>query len=330
MKKTLFFLLLFHTALYGQEAFLKRNGFSLLKTYAERDTMEFIVSDTVFQTQKPVVIFVQGSGALPLFYSRKSKQDTLFFVPVDFKKYSEKCRFVFIKKKMTSIIDDYDKDYFTNENTSKAFLENNVLEKRVAAVDVVIKYLAKQKWVSDVYVVGHSEGYRVAANVAKISKNIKKVVCMSANPFNRCLQFRMEERIKGFQGLVNDTIMNQNVDSLHNFFLILPKLEFDKNQQYEAAFFKNEMTYNYNFAIFDLLKVKIPILITYGTKDIGSLDNDLVPYFFTQQKKTNLSIKVYPNLEHNYLLLDKEGNIKERHWEDVFEDVMDWLFEKGK
>lgn len=330
MKKIIFLLLLFQTALYGQEAFLKRNGYSLIKTYAGRDTTEFIVSDTLFQLQKPVLIFVQGSGALPLFYSRASKKDTLFFVPVDFKKYEKQCRFVFIKKKMTSIIDDYDKDYFTQENTSKTFLENNVLEKRVATVDVVVKYLSKQKWVSDVYVVGHSEGYRVAASVAKTSRKIKKVVCMSANPFNRCLQFRMEERIKGFQGLVNDTIVNQNIDSLHNFFSILPKLEFDKNQQYEAAFFRNEMSYNYNFTIFDLLKVKIPILITYGTADIGSLDNDLVPYFFTQAKKTNLSIKVYPNLEHNYLLLDKEGNIKERHWEDVFKDVMDWLFEKEK
>lgn len=328
MKKTLFFLLLLQATLHGQQAFLKQNGYSLMKTHTKQDTTEFIVTDTVLNTQKSVVLFVQGSGALPLFYARKSKNDTLFFVPVDFKKYEKECRFVFVKKKNTSLIDDYDKDYFTNENTSKAFLENNTLEKRAATISAVVKYLSKQKWVSDIYVVGHSEGYRVAASVAKTSKKIKKVVCMSANPFNRCLQFRMEERIKGFQGLVNDTIVNQNIDSLHNYFWNLPQYKFGKDQQYEAAFFKNEIAYNYNFTIFDLLKIKIPILITYGTADIGSLDNDLVPYFFTENKKTNLSIKTYPNLEHNYLRLDKDGNIKEKHWNDVFKDVMDWLFEK--
>jgi pimeloyl-ACP methyl ester carboxylesterase len=267
---------------------------------------------------------------LPLFYGRKSKKDTLFFVPVDFKKYNQQCRFVFAKKKTTSIIDDYDKDYFTQENTSIAFLENTTLEKRAKSIGTVIEYLAKQKWVSDIYVVGHSEGYRVAASVAAKSKKIKKVVCMSANPFNRCLQFRMEERIKGFQGLVNDTIVNQNVDSLHNFFWNLPQFNFGDSMRYEMAFFKNELSYNYNFSIFDLLKIKIPILITYGTSDIGSLDNDLVPYFFTEKKKTNLSVKTYPNLEHNYLLLDKDGSIKEKHWNDVFKDVIDWLFEKEK
>ena len=34
------------------------------------------------------------------------------------------------------------------------------------------------------------------------------------------------------------------------------------------------------------------------------------------------------NLEHNYLKLDKNGKILERHWQDVLDDVVKWLKSK--
>jgi pimeloyl-ACP methyl ester carboxylesterase len=328
-----FFLVLFlffQVKIPAQNTYINKLGFTKFSIGKSKDSIDFVVSDTDFSSKKPVVVFLQGSGALPLFYFNRRDRDTFHFSSIDFPQYAQKCRFVFISKKGVAMLGEYGKNYFEKQNMTMTFLENSSLEKRSETVNNVINFLAKQRWVDDVFLVGHSEGYRVAAAVGKENNKAKKVVCMSANPFNRCLQFRMEERMNSNKGLKSDTIANKNIDSLYNFYEMLPNLEFEKNQHFEETVCKNEISYNHNFPIFDLLKIKKPILVTFGTADLGSLDNDLLPYFFYNKKKKNLTLKKYPNLDHNYLLRDENGQIQESHWNDVFQEIMLWLLEDGK
>lgn len=307
----------------AQESYLKKQCFTKFNLGYKGKVLDYVVSDTIFNKKKPVLIFIQGSGPLPLFFYHNN--DTFNFLPINYNKYYNDFRLVLINKQGVGLIDDYNKNYFIRENLSIPYLEYTDLKHRVNVTKKIITHLKKQNWVTDIYIVGHSEGYRVVASVAKRNRKIKKVVCMSANPFNRFAQFRLEERIKSIKGLETDSIVDKNIDSLYNSFEILPQLEFDKAQQFEKLYFENEISYNYTFSIDDLLITKIPILVTYGTADIGSLDNDLLPYFFKKNNKDNLLIKKYTSLDHNYRLLSKEGKVIERHWNDVFDDVVTWL-----
>ncbi len=329
-KPFLIFLCLFVFNKNQAQSFLTNRHFSLFQFQEKKDTFQYIVSDTDFSKAMPTLVFVQGSGAMPLFFYRKEKKDTLFLLPVELKKYENQCRIVFLQKKGTALLDDYDKDYFDLENMSLDFLQNADLQSRTKSINALINHLSKQKWVKkeQIYLVGHSEGYRIAAKAAAKNKKIAKTVCMSANPFNRFAQFATENRLKSARKEISDAIAKQNIDSLYQYFSDLPNIDLRGQDAKIQAFFKAEISYNYSFALDDLLKIKSPLLLTYGMADVGSLHNDLVPYFFRKEGKENLTVLSYPDLEHNYLKINDKNEITERHWQDVFDDVMKWLLRK--
>ena len=87
------------------------------------------------------------------------------------------------------------------------------------------------------------------------------------------------------------------------------------------------MSYNSELAFESLKKFSNPILVIYGTNDIAvSAHNDLLPFLL---KDNNLTIKAYPDLDHNYFKknYDKKGNLIDEsyHWDDVFRDIANWL-----
>ena len=66
----------------------------------------------------------------------------------------------------------------------------------------------------------------------------------------------------------------------------------------------------------------------YGSSDYGVVfDNDKLPFIFSKFNKTNLKIKVYNNLDHNFF--EKKINIpfdeNKFYWQNVFDDVMQWF-----
>ncbi len=57
----------------------------------------------------------------------------------------------------------------------------------------------------------------------------------------------------------------------------------------------------------ELVKLNIPIYLAYGSDDINSDYCDLLPLHFIEQHKSNLTRKMYPNLEHNFFPIDETG-----------------------
>jgi dienelactone hydrolase len=329
MKKYLFlYTFLFTTTIIlAQDAFFKSRNITRFAINAKDDTISFVVYHKGLASKKPLLLLIQGSGPLPLFYFDKIKKDTLSLFPLDFTKYLDSFRVVIVEKKAVPLFDDIDKDYFSSDNISLEYAKHDYLEHYVKRYQKVLKYLRKQKWVDNkkIYAVGHSTGYRIVASLVKRDKKLAKVVCMSANPFNRYAQFVTETKVQQFRGIINDSIAKRNLDSIYTDFDNLPYYDLSKQTKMVQYAIRNEISFNYSLTINDLLKIKIPLLITYGTADLGSLDNDLVPYLFRAANKENLTLFTYPGLEHNYLKLDKDHNIVEQHWKDVFYDVQKWL-----
>lgn len=76
----------------------------------------------------------------------------------------------------------------------------------------------------------------------------------------------------------------------------------------------------------DWLKIKIPTYLAYGTNDIASDLCDLVPLFYIQNSKTNLTYKRYLNLEHNFFEVkeNERANYEKEHWQEVMNEFIKW------
>ncbi|MCB9425926.1 MAG: hypothetical protein H6584_02685 [Flavobacteriales bacterium] len=298
-----------------EDILLDNVGFSKIELLTKKDTITFLITKNDLKKPKPVIVFLQGSLPIPII---QNHQKTIF--PFEIKPYVDLCHFVIIARKGVLIQGDYDE----NEKISDEYHQNNNLYYRVNQVDEVIHYLRKQEFVdkSKIYVIGHSEGYRVGAKLAENNTDIAKLVCMSADPFNRSTEMILRERIKCFDQK-NDSISNQKIDDyIRNY----ENKEEYKKQNLQNINFMNWYSYESELAYKSLEKYNAPILVVYGTNDIGSTNNYLLPYLLPN---ADLTLKSYSDYGHNYEKeeFDKEGNQLENswHWDDVFKDVSEWL-----
>ena len=76
-----------------------------------------------------------------------------------------------------------------------------------------------------------------------------------------------------------------------------------------------------------LEKLKIPVLITYGTRDFSCPFNDYFRVRVMEQKKTNFTFKAYIGVEHNFFPLKANREIiyDVFNWDKVADDWRNWL-----
>lgn len=77
----------------------------------------------------------------------------------------------------------------------------------------------------------------------------------------------------------------------------------------------------------ELVTLKIPIYIAYGSADIIADFCDLLPIYFIQNRKENYTLKRYANLEHNFFPIDEKGIVdyKNGQWKSVISDFLEWM-----
>ena len=79
----------------------------------------------------------------------------------------------------------------------------------------------------------------------------------------------------------------------------------------------------------DWLKITIPTYLAYGTNDITSDLCDLVPIFYIQNAKNNLTYKRYVNLNHNFFEVQEDGstNYDKEYWPVVMSEFIKWTLQ---
>lgn len=302
------------------------NGFIRKDTIHKKDTITILYSNVKKNKDpKPTIIFLQGSLPTPLILEKENVRK--LSVPFDYSKLIDSVNLVIIKRKGVLLSSKFDSLKFVQSNPTKEYLKNNNLFYRAKQANIALDYLRKQKWVdkSKIFVVGHSEGYRVAAYLSKISgKKISKLVCMSADPFNRT----SEDITK--LGLENSI----NHDDSLNCTIISDLVKDYKNINNASEYVDNYNLFNWasyetNMPITYFKKFKNPLLIIYGTDDLKSFNNHILPFII---QKKNLKINAYPDMDHNFFIkeYDKNNNLIQEsyHWDSVFKDVVNWLLKQ--
>lgn len=316
----------------GQNAQVIENKATLFSIEEKKDTIDFIVVDTVLNQKKPVLLWCQGSLPIPLFCEIEGYG--YYFIGggisnFDLNKIVQHYHLVVISMPKTPVLAPKENlnqsfQYIPNPNKPKEFLmeyiEADYLDNYVNRADKVLKFLKKQTWVdkSQVIVAGHSQGTKIATKIARNNKKVSHLGLFAANPFGRIDQYIRQARLDAQLGKITweeaDSIMNAQYD----FF---EQVQTDESQAHHKAWKTFNETY-YD----DWLELDIPIYLAYGTEDRVADLCDLIPIFFMKKGKTNLTLKRYLGLEHNFFELSKNGRVnhEKAHWKEVMNTFIDW------
>jgi esterase/lipase len=329
IKFSMFFLLIyFYSFSQNENTKYEQIGFKMEKIVTKKDTIYFLYKKAKTSLPKPTIIFLQGSKPLPIVFYSEKKIGTILPFKID--KYETKFNFVIIARKGIPLVGNYEKDsngyVDLKGNIPIDYIKNDNLYYRTFQAKKVLNNIYKKDWCKkdSIFVIGHSEGYRVAAKLSENNNKISKLICLSADPFNRTIEDLAKQRLECFYQN-NDSTYQSSIETINKEHFDLCKSKVNKND----FNLYNWLSYNKNFIYKSFEKFKNPLLVVYGTDDINSFHNDLLPYILN---KKNIYLKAYSDLDHNFFRqeYDKDGNPTEKTylWDQVFDDVIKWIITK--
>jgi len=207
---------------------------------------------------------------------------------------------------------------------SLKYIKADYLENYVNRAMLVLNFLQDQKWVDNqkLVVAGASQGTKVATKIAVYNKDVTHLGMFSANPFGRIDQYVRQARLDAELGKISWKKADSLMNSYYKFYKLVHNEDSVKvNPRLKAWATFSETYYD------DWLGLDIPIYLAYGTEDRTSDLCDIIPLFFIENGKTNLTLKRYIGLEHNFFELSDNGkpNHEKGHWKEVMEEFLIWI-----
>lgn len=306
-----------------------------LKT--KTDTISFIIPNGTIDTIKPVLIFCQGSLPIPLIIELPNGQKIIApLANFDYKTISRNYHLVVISAPKTPVLvglKNLNRQYCFVPDTAKPsaysnlYLNSNYLENYTLRAKKVIAYLNKQKWVDRkrIYILGHSQGSKVAIAASVNNKRVRKVGYLSGNPLGRIDQLIREQRELCKTGKISSEESQKQIQIIYEMWRTINNNPTAIETEYGDP---NKTWISFSRSMIDeLLNLKQPLFVGYGTSDITAAFCDLLPIYFIRSKKTNLTHKPYLNLDHNFFEVDVEGrtDYNKSHWQDIMNDFDKWL-----
>lgn len=302
-------------------------GFRHFKMRYQKDTVDILILSKKGEEQKakPVFLFVQGSLPTPLIILDEKGPYRVFPFKAD--SMLTDYHLAIIGKPGVPLVLEKDKlqpNYTYLNPTTKAFpqkfITNDNVDYYVKRDVEVIKYLKKQKWVAKnkFVIAGHSAGSAIAAKLSMVFKGVTHLIFSGGDPMGRLATMienlredsttkasELEEEFRYWQETVNDpenTTTKTGDSNKTNYSFSIPPIEY-------------------------LLKLKIPVLVAFGTKDFGAPFNHFLRLETIRLKKTNFTFKGYFGFEHNFFGFNKDGtvNYEVYNWDKVGLDWKKWL-----
>ena len=323
-------LLLLTTFAFGQNKTPQEFGYRHIVLKFKTDNVDILIKSNKGEenVQKPLFFFCQGSLPQPLI---KYHADNVYGVfPFEADSLSKKYHLIIVSKPYIPVVVDY-KTLSTSFNYvdssgkfPKEYSDRNLLSYYIPRNIAVLKYLQKQKWVTTtkLVVAGHSEGSTVAAKMAAGYKKITHLIYAGGNPMGRIMSMIGQSRANE-----TDTDSTKFGEEEVKYWesVVKNKSDMDGSQgdTHKATFEFSQPPIEY------LVKLKIPVLVSYGTKDWSAPFNDFMRINFIQQGKTNFTFQPYIGTEHNFFPLsaNNKPNYDIFNWNKVAYDWLKWTNE---
>jgi hypothetical protein len=337
MKKLLnaLFLFLFVQIIFGQKLDIINNKAIQFTLNHKKDTINFILIDTKLDEIKPIFLFCQGSLPMPLFV--KPEKESMWMIGggitnFDIDEIKKNYHLIVISMPKTPVIvneknlnksycyipNEEEPDEFDKEYVKADFLGN--YENRA---EIVLNFLRKQKWIdnSKLVVAGHSQGSKVATLIALNNRRVTHLGLFGANPFGRIDQNIRSYRKEAERKEISWEDADLRIENTYKMY----KESYDEQVLREKPYLLAWKSFSRPL-INDWLKINIPTYLAYGTADIASDLCDLVPLFYIQNSKDNLTYKRYLNLEHNFFEVNENGtvNYEKENWKEIMNEFIKW------
>ena len=300
------------------------------QTQTETDTINYhIYSKKPLDSISNVLLFIEGSGAFPMFKIDRNDDGMTMVstVPFDLETIPNEYAFVLVSKRDIPFCIKLSEEFSVPNN----YYENEGLKNRADRISTVINsILAKTfKNTKKMIVLGHSEGSDVVAKLGTINNKITHFGYWSGGGNTQLYDFTMFIRKDVISGKITEEQGIQKMDSLFTKFS-----EISKKPNSITDFWKDNTFRRWNKfsepAIENLLQINAPIFVAIGAKDkaVPVESAYLIPIEFIRHNKDNLRFKVYPELDHGFEKELENGEFEDQ-WNDVFMDFLEWVNSTG-
>lgn len=317
---------------FGQDLGVIENSNSRIFEIVEnQDTIHFIKINKDVETPKPVIIVLQGSLPIPLAIK--------YPAGISFTSFPYKVSEDLLSKYNIIVISMPDIPVLVNKNEidnrgtytkiPRSYKRKNYLQNYIDRTNFVIDFIEKQPWFNNEKLVlfGHSQGSYVAVKVGNQNPKVTKVGVSGMSPNGRFQQYLSRVRYEEHIGEISPIESQNKIDEYYKRWKHISGNRYDDSQK-QGDTFKATYSFSENF-VDDILELRKPIFIAYGTKDIGALGCDLLPIEFERMGKSDYKLQAYPELGHNYEEIDENGksNYNKMHWDEVFNEFIKWINE---
>lgn len=307
-------------------------GFKHLKIPFQKDSIDILLLSKQGDElkSKPLFFFCQGSMPIPLLIMDGAVNYPSF--PFDTKALSEKYHLAIVGKPgipLIAQVQELQSDFSFLDSISHQppvkYIENNQLDYYIKRNVSVIKFLSKQKYIdkNQVIVAGHSQGARIAFEMALKSKRITHLIYASGNPCGQIMSMISQSRQREYP--FDTTNLTENNFKDFEAIVLNPN---DTSKATDDSF---KSIYSFSkSSLSSFPKLKIPVYICYGTLDPVTPFNDLLRTEIIRHKKNNFTFKTYVGLDHNYFGVNETGetDYENFNWDHVANDWLNWLITK--
>ena len=173
---------------------------------------------------------------------------------------------------------------------------------------------------------GHSEGTEVVAKLGTINNKISNIGYFSGGGNAQYYDFILDVRKLVQSGEMTE---EESIIETEKIFKEVKDI-----YQHPNSLTKQWLGHSYKKwsssvepSIDNLLKIDIPIYVAHGAKDkaVPIESAYLIPIEFIRNKKSNLTFKVYPKLDHSFSIEPQSENQEYiNKWDQVFIDFLNW------
>lgn len=313
---------------YAQIKNTEEIGFRHLPWVYQKDTVHILVKSAKGDEQKPKPLFFFCQGSLPQPLIKYDEQGVYGVFPFATSELEKEYHLVMVGKPAIPLIADakyLGKNFvYLDKNgvIPPAYTKQNLLSYYVPRNIAIIKYLQKQSWVSaqKLVVAGHSEGSTIASKLALAYPKVTHLIYSGGNPMGRILSIIAQSR--AYETNTDSTKYGEQELAYWSKVVENPTMiEKTEGDSYKTTFEFSNPPIQY------LEKLRIPVLVCYGTKDWSAPFNDFLRVEMIRNRKKNFQFNAYIGLEHNYFGLLPNGtpNYDDFNWDRVAQDWLRWL-----
>ncbi len=290
-------------------------------------------------TKKPTIIFITGSQFYPFFID-----EALGAFPFDVNQFLDDFNFVVVSKPGIPVFANSDRNkslksaseagYYSDSlgNIPQEFTLNNNCNYYVNSHLQVIKYLKTKTWVdiSKLYVIGHSQGTKIATQLALKTRLINKLVLLApANIYSRFHEEIRKVRTLEFCGELTNNKAQYIVDSIISRFKELENNKNEKTKLFDEGTYYSYYSFTESNIYDHIFKIKQKTLILYGTNGTKDIDCDYLQLELVKRKIKN--INVVPKVGYDHSFYKSNWNVKNEiidrtnEFDFIMQEVINWL-----